>query len=90
VLFRSQRLVDTIVYEQVKAGRPVDHEAFSRVVSSLRYAGAKAVVLGCTELSVAYDDHPADPTVVDSLDVLARATITAAGCRVRAPAETAA
>lgn len=86
----GQRLVNAIVYDQVKAGRPVDHLAFSRVVSSLHDAGAQAVVLGCTELSVAYDDHATDPTVVDSLDALARATITMAGCRVKAPAETSA
>jgi aspartate racemase len=86
----GQRIVNTIVYDQVKAGRPVDHHAFSGVVASLHDAGAQAVVLGCTELSVAYAGHLADPAVVDSLDVLARATITAAGCRVRAPTERAA
>ena len=86
----GQQDVNAIIYDQVKAGRPVDHLAFHRVVASLRDAGAQAVVLGCTELSVAYGDHVADPTVVDSLDVLARATITLTGCRLKEPAATAA
>lgn len=81
----GQRVVNAIIYDQVKAGQPVDHRALSRVVQSLRDAGAQAVVLGCTELSVAWDGHPADPTVVDSLDVLARTTITRAGCRIKQP-----
>lgn len=82
----DQATVMRIIYEQVKAGRPVDLEAFDGVVGRLREAGAQVVVLGCTELSVVAADAGrlrTDRRLVDSLDVLARATIRRAGGRVR-------
>lgn len=82
----GQATVMRIIYEQVKAGRPVDAEAFAAVVAGLRARGAEAVVLGCTELSVVAADLrllATDRLLVDSLDVLARRTIERAGHRVR-------
>lgn len=75
-----------IIYEQVKAGRPVDVEEFRGLVARLRDQGAQAVVLGCTELSVVaadFDLLAQDAGIVDSLDVLARRTIERAGGTVR-------
>lgn len=82
----GQATLMRIIYEQVKAGRPVDLAALGDVVRGLRGRGAQAVVLGCTELSVVAADHDllTDRTIVDSLDVLARRTIERAGGRVRA------
>lgn len=81
----DQALVMRIIYEQVKAGRPVDLPLFQGVVDRLREQGAQVVVLGCTELSIVAADFDllTDPTLVDSLDVLARRTIERAGHRVR-------
>ncbi|GEN78761.1 cysteate racemase [Actinotalea fermentans] len=76
-----------IIYEQVKAGRPVDLEEFRTLVERVRAQGAEAVVLGCTELSVVaadFDLLAQDRSLVDSLDVLARRTIERAGGTVRA------
>lgn len=76
-----------IIYDQVKAGRPVDVEEFRALVAGLRAQGAQAVVLGCTELSVVaadFDLLAQDAGLVDSLDVLARRTIERAGGAVRA------
>lgn len=83
---QGQAALMRIIYEQVKAGRPVDIEEFGRLVDGLRDQGAQAVVLGCTELSVVaadFDLLAEDPGLVDSLDVLARRTIERAGGRVR-------
>ncbi len=82
----DQAVVSAVIYDQVKAGRPVDLPALQGVVARLADRGAAAVVLGCTELSVAAVDHDllADPLYVDSLDQLARATIVRAGHEVRA------
>ena len=82
----GQATLMRIIYEQVKAGRPVDLAAFHEVVAGVRARGAQAVILGCTELSVVAADHrllEADRALVDSLDVLARRTIERAGRRVR-------
>jgi aspartate racemase len=79
----EQRRITAVIYEQVKAGRPVDVAGLAAVADSLAAAGADAVVLGCTELSVVADllSPLTRATVVDSVDSLARATITLAGAR---------
>lgn len=76
-----QRDVNTLIYDQVKANAPVDRRLFERCVQRAVDAGADVVVLGCTELSVIYDQHGfrGDPRLVDSLTELARATVQAAG-----------
>ncbi|MFC8923393.1 aspartate/glutamate racemase family protein [Cellulosimicrobium sp. NPDC057127] len=81
----DQAVVSRIIYEQVKAGRPVDLDALRGVTANLVERGASVVVLGCTELSVVAVDHGllADPVYLDSMDQLARATIRRAGHRVR-------
>lgn len=84
---QGQAALMRIIYDQVKAGRPVDVDEFRVVVAGLRAQGAQAVVLGCTELSVVaadFDLLARDPGLVDSLDVLARRTIERAGGTVRA------
>ncbi|MDF8263095.1 amino acid racemase [Luteipulveratus sp. YIM 133296] len=77
----EQREVMRIIYGQVKAGLPTDLDALLRLVDAMVERGCTAVVLGCTELSVAYDEHrlSSDARIVDSVDSLARATITRAG-----------
>src|SRR5690606_19087558 len=81
----DQAAVMRVIYEQVKAGRPVDVEVLDGVVERLVVRGAQLVLLGCTELSVAALDAslPEDPRYVDSLDVLARVTVSRAGGTVR-------
>ena len=79
-----QREVMAIIYDGVKAGMPVSRERFDAVVAHLRERGAEAVVLGCTELSVLHEDLGVDdPTIVDSIDALARRVIARAGAPLR-------
>ncbi|GAA1716988.1 aspartate/glutamate racemase family protein [Brachybacterium phenoliresistens] len=79
-----QDRVNAIIYDQVKAGRPVDMEMFEGCVAEAIDGGAGTVVLGCTELSVVYDQQGlrGDPRLTDSLTELATATILAAGKQV--------
>ncbi len=78
-----QREVMSVIYEGVKAGVPVSQSRFEALVAHLRGKGADVVALGCTELSVLRGDLGVeDPTVVDSLDAVARATILRAGGRL--------
>ncbi len=80
-----QREVMAVIYDGVKAGRPVSRERFDALVDHLRDRGAEVVVLGCTELSVLHGDLGVeDPTVVDSVDALARVVIRRAGAPLRA------
>lgn len=82
----EEEVVMDVIYNQVKAGRPLELEAFSEVMDSLVERGASVVVMGCTELSVvASREHMlADPKVVDSLDSLAIATVLWSGRPLRA------
>lgn len=68
-----------IIYEGVKAGRPVPKQRLEAVIAHLRDRGCQAVVLGCTELSVLGHQHGMPGDVIDSLDVLARRTIELCG-----------
>lgn len=76
-----QDRLNTIIYDQVKANRPVDRDLFVSCVEDALALGAGTVVLGCTELSVVYDQQGlrGDPRLIDSLTELARRTIGAAG-----------
>lgn len=81
----DQALVMSVIYDQVKAGLRGDVAAIRGVAERLVARGAQAVLLGCTELSVVAEDEGllAEPLFVDSLDVLARATIRRAGGVIR-------
>jgi aspartate racemase len=81
----DQAVINAIIYDQVKAGRPADVDALRAVAGRLVERGAGVVVLGCTELSVAAVDHDLldEAPFLDSMDQLVRATITRAGHRVR-------
>lgn len=81
----DQATVMAVIYDQVKAGLRGDVGAIRGVADRLVARGAQALLLGCTELSVVAEDEGllAEPLYVDSLDVLARATIRRAGAVVR-------
>ena len=81
----DQAIVTEIIYGQVKRGLPSDGAALRGVIDRLRAAGAGYVVLGCTELSVAAQDHGllADRAVVDSVEALAEDTVRRGGRRLR-------
>ena len=49
---QGQQSVMHLIYQNVKAGKPVEMERFDRVVGSLQAAGCEVCILGCTELSL--------------------------------------
>ncbi len=74
-----------IIYDQVKAGEKVDICEFLRIVGELKKAGSDAVILGCTELSVIKKDFNLNRAdIVDSMECLARASITLCGKNIKA------
>lgn len=76
----EQDLLMQIIYDGVKAGKPVPRADFDRVANHLRVKGAQCLILGCTELSVLKRDLPInDPDVLDSIDVLASETVRRSG-----------
>ena len=70
-----QKLVMKLIYDNVKAGKPVDKEAFTKVSEEMRRKGAEVIVLGCTELSVIADEWLPEGRYLDMLDVMAQACV---------------
>ncbi len=84
----SQGLLNTLIYDQVKAGRPPQRELLDAALAEVFAEGADGVILGCTELSVAAALWGPRDRVIDSLDSLAIRTVTLAGCRLAGPVGT--
>lgn len=76
---KMQAKVMDIIYGNVKAGMPVDMEAFKEVETQLTEDGAQVIILGCTELSMVKRDYPLSPIYLDALEVLARAAVLRCG-----------
>ena len=68
----AQKCVMSVIYNDVKAGKPVDREVFKRASDELFAGGAEVILLGCTELSVAADEWLPKGRFLDMLTVLAR------------------
>lgn len=81
----GQRQVMSLIYDEVKAGRPTHPEALEPELKSMESRGAELFILGCTELPMAFEkteNHKfLDPTMI-----LARAAIQAVGYEVKTEA----
>lgn len=73
--------VMSIIYDDVKAGRPADMDKFEGVVDELVGRGCDAVILACTELSVVRSRQGAPEVCLDAMDYLVRASIIGCGGR---------
>ena len=81
----EQREVMRLIYDGVKADAPTfDVSAVSAAVDRLKRAGAEAIVLGCTELPVAFKRYGVScAEAIDPALILARAAIVEAGYKTR-------
>ena len=79
----NQSKVMSIIYDEVKAGKPINRSYFDLVCEHLLGRGAEKIILGCTELSVINmsPDRPAD--TVDALECLARACLYRLGVKLK-------
>lgn len=76
----NQELVMKIIYENVKANRPIDWDIFNKIINAFKNNGADSVILGCTELSIIkYEKKLDDDFFIDSSESLAKAIIAFAG-----------
>lgn len=77
----EQRDVMRLIYDGIKANAPQwDTAPVLRLIAHLHQAGAQRIVLGCTELPVAFTRYgiPTENTV-DATDILAQTAVTLAG-----------
>lgn len=76
---QGQKIVMDLIYENVKAGKPMEMDKFHQVSKQLFEKGAQVILLGCTELSMAKKDHGINKGYLDVLEVLARKVVVTCG-----------
>lgn len=74
-----QGKVMSIIYDNVKAGKPADEKTWSAIDSFMKSRSCDRVVLGCTELSIVKKEMDLADFYLDSLIVLAETAIAACG-----------
>lgn len=79
----NQQFVMDIIYDNIKAAKPVDLDKFKSVVNELRLGECDRIILGCTELSILKREYSLNEFYVDSLELLAKATIIQCGKKVK-------
>lgn len=75
----DQQKVMDLIYQDIKADRPVNVEKFRQVSDHLRRQGAQVNILGCTELSLIKREHNIGPGYIDALEVLAQQSVLRCG-----------
>lgn len=78
-----QRLVMSVIYDEVKGGRPVSPDKLSAIDAALVEMGCDYGVLACTELSVCPGWGRLECNYLDALDVLARRCVELCGYRLK-------
>ena len=80
----AQKLVMSIIYDEIKQGEKGSRDKFARIDRAVREAGCDCAVLACTELSVFSTYHPLPPFYVDAMAVLAERSVERCGYPLRA------
>ena len=79
----TQKLVMSIIYDEIKKGETGSREKFSAIDRALRTMGCDAAILGCTELSVYRVYHGLPDFYVDAMEVLVEESILRCGKKLR-------
>lgn len=75
-----QKKIMTIIYDKIKQNKNITKQEFDEIINYFNQNNCDKIILGCTELSVAYKALNLNyDTVVDSLTVLAKKTIKLSG-----------
>ena len=78
-----QRLVMSIIYDEIKRGEPGSRDKFEHIDRAMRALGCDCVILGCTELSVYRTYHNLPSFYVDAMEVLCECAILHCGKTLR-------
>lgn len=74
-----QKFVMSMIYDDVKAGKPIAPDKIKAVEKHLKELGAQVLILGCTELSVAKRGGLVGEGYLDTLEVMARKAVLQCG-----------
>ena len=79
----TQKLVMSIIYDEIKQGEKGSREKFAHIDRAIRKAGCDCAILACTELSVFSTYHPLPPFYVDAMMVMAERAVEQCGYPLR-------
>ena len=73
----EREAIHRIIYDELCVGvtRPESADAFCAIIAKLKNAGAEAVILGCTEITMIVGDHNSPLPVFDTTALHARAAV---------------
>ena len=81
----GQQAVMDVIYKGIKAGNmDIDLTGFYAAMDDLLARGAEVLVLGCTELPVAFQEFAIDRPFIDPTHVLAAAAVFRTGAKLKA------
>lgn len=78
----TQALVMSLIYDDIKAGKPASLEKWQMIRRAMEEANCDEIILGCTELSIVRQELQLTDCI-DSLLVLAEAAIEKCGYQVK-------
>ncbi len=78
-----QRVVMSIIYDEIKRGEQGSREKFLRIDRALTRMGCDCAILACTELSVFRTYHAMPSYYVDAMEVLAEEAVVRCGKQLR-------
>ena len=79
----TQKLVTSIIYDEIKQGKKGSLEKFARIDRALQESGCDCAVLACTELSVFSAYHTLSAYYLDAMAVLAEKAVAFCGYPLR-------
>ena len=79
----TQKLVMSIIYDEIKQGEKGSREKFAHIDKAIRRMGCDCAILACTELSVFSTYHPLPPFYVDAMMVMAERAVEKCGYPLR-------
>lgn len=79
----SQKLVMSIIYDEIKQGERGSREKFAQIDRAIRAAGCDCAILACTELSVFATYHALPPFYLDAMMVMAERAVERCGYPLR-------
>lgn len=80
---KGQATVMSLIYDDIKAGKPADPQKFVAVTDELCDAGCDCIILGCTELSLIKKAAGLDKRYLDALEVLAKRCVQLCGAPLK-------
>ena len=78
-----EKFVMSLIYDDIKKGKPGDKNKFDRAYNDLKAKGCDAVILACTEISVFKECYQVPADCMDAMDVLVRESIIRSGAEYR-------